>query len=359
MRKHLLRIIVALVTFLMGLLLAQLVALLHTPKVSAPPYPVSAASASPTPAATPLEIAVDDGAEFPDDSDLEPYTIKSFINEHPHANLHKLWERLHVKKDKDWDFENCSECKAEIVEYALSDGPHNDVILNVTDSDGVCFWTRFMVFSRQNRSDRWRLLGNTDAVARFDPAQYVVLVTDEKPWLVITGQSGWGNGFSAYETRLFKVTKQRLTEFFSFGSAGFQAGTGSNYTQDFDSRILSCQTRDGQTTIKVEFSCDYTFFERSDVEIPLFSKRQIAVFVKPHNGNAVLDEAHSSLTKHELDHIYQTDSMTEADFLKYNHSELLNLATRGNAAQKKWLRAYLKECDNSSEKRQLLAALAN
>ena len=51
--------------------------------------------------------------------------------------------------------------------------------------------------------------------------------------------------------------------------------------------------------------------------------------------------------------------MTSNDFLKYNHSELLNLATRGKAAQKRWLRTYLKECDNSSEKRQLLAALAN
>jgi hypothetical protein len=51
--------------------------------------------------------------------------------------------------------------------------------------------------------------------------------------------------------------------------------------------------------------------------------------------------------------------MTEHDFLKYNLSELLNLARRGNKAQKNWLKEYLERCDGSAEKRQLQAALAN
>jgi hypothetical protein len=50
--------------------------------------------------------------------------------------------------------------------------------------------------------------------------------------------------------------------------------------------------------------------------------------------------------------------MTEADFLKYNLSELLNLAKRGTKAQKNWLKEFLERCETRAEKQRLLAALA-
>jgi hypothetical protein len=51
------------------------------------------------------------------------------------------------------------------------------------------------------------------------------------------------------------------------------------------------------------------------------------------------------------------ESMTGADFLKYNQPELLNLANHGNNAQKRWLKDYLETCTNSTEKQSLLKAL--
>jgi hypothetical protein len=71
------------------------------------------------------------------------------------------------------------------------------------------------------------------------------------------------------------------------------------------------------------------------------------------------DSNESSVTKRELEHIYTIDSMTQDDFLKYNLSELLNLAKRGTKAQKNWLKEFLERCETCAEKQRLLAALTN
>ena len=107
--------------------------------------------------------------------------------------------------------------------------------------------------------------------------------------------------------------------------------------------------------MKVEFNLDYL---TEDEDRRLFSKRQVATFVSSNNSRQVLDSLDSTVTQRELEHICTVDSMTEHDFLKYNLSELLNLAERGTKAQKNWLKEYLERCDSSAEKRQLQAALA-
>ena len=49
--------------------------------------------------------------------------------------------------------------------------------------------------------------------------------------------------------------------------------------------------------------------------------------------------------------------MTDADFLQYNHSELVELARHGNKAQRMWLKSYLMKYAPDSERQQKLAAL--
>src|SRR5262249_49316307 len=107
-----------------------------------------------------------------------------------------------------------------------------------------------------------------------------------------------------------------------------------------------------------EFNVDYSGWIDKAQDLFLFSKRQIAVFVSSNNSAPVLDRSESTVTQRELEHIYTVDSMTEHDFLKYNLSELFNLARRGTKAQKNWLKEYLERCESSAEKRQLQAALA-
>jgi hypothetical protein len=55
------------------------------------------------------------------------------------------------------------------------------------------------------------------------------------------------------------------------------------------------------------------------------------------------------ISERESERVYNIDSMTEMDFLKYNYSELLNLASHGNQKQKSWLKDYLQTDRNSAE----------
>jgi hypothetical protein len=359
MRKTLLRILVALIMFVIGLLLTQFVNLLRASKPTTTTVSIATTLPTQIPPSAVDNSAKVDGAEFPDEFDLDPYTIQAFIDEHPGARLEKLWQRLGITKEGNWDFEQCQTCKAQLVGYNLDEEPGEELILGLTDSDGYCLLSRFIVFKQQNQTGHWKLLGRVDAVGKFVPAKYVILISDEQPLFVVTGESSWGQGFSEYESRLFKVTRHGLTEIFSFTSARFQGGYGPDFSKRFDSSIVSCRTKNGRTTIKIEFGARYTFLGDHDQDTTLFTKHQTAVLVKEQNGDAILAESQSTLNQYELDHVYNTESMTEADFLKYNRAELFKLATRGTAEQKKWLRTYLKECDSGVEKRPLMTALRN
>ena len=66
-----------------------------------------------------------------------------------------------------------------------------------------------------------------------------------------------------------------------------------------------------------------------------------------------IDLARSQVSQHELESIYNIDSMTEEDFLKYNYSQLLKIAIGENSKEKRWMGTYLKTCGNSPEKRRL------
>ena len=51
--------------------------------------------------------------------------------------------------------------------------------------------------------------------------------------------------------------------------------------------------------------------------------------------------------------VFDIDSMTEEDFLKYNYQELADIATGRNAVKKDWLREFLKTCESTIEARRL------
>ncbi len=75
------------------------------------------------------------------------------------------------------------------------------------------------------------------------------------------------------------------------------------------------------------------------------------------SGKRIVDKTRSQVSQPELETIYNIDSMTEEDFLKYNYPQLLQLLTGGNGTRRRWLPTYLKTCSNSPEKRRLTQPL--
>ena len=360
MRKLSLRILVALITLTISVSASWL---LHHLRQQKPPTNEPAPCPTPTPTPTPEAVPIsydEDDAEYPDDKDLSPWEISWFIEAHPHAKLEKLWQRLHVKKEATGlsDFSECRDCISKLDFYDLDAKPGDEAVLKISDKPYESY--RYLIFRYINKTENWELIGHVDEYGKYIESQSFVLLSGGRPWLVILGQSASGSGVAYYHNRVFEVTKNRLNEVASYECEGHQTGWDGWPTNDFSTRIIDAQKHGGQTRVKVEFNMDYTLWipGESDKDLPLFSKRQVAVYISSGKSGQVLDRNQSTLTQRELEHMYTVDSMTEADFLKYNLSELLNLAKRGTKAQKNWLKEILERCENGGEKQQLLAALA-
>jgi hypothetical protein len=348
--------IVAFVTLSIGLTLSVLYKRFNHPKPQ-PQSTTPCSMLSPAPPTQCVAIPYEDDDEYPDSSELTPWDIARFINDHPRANLARLWQRLHVKADQDFisDFSKCEGCIASVQDYDLDNEPGDETLLKL--ADGLAESFRYLVFKRQT-NDKWRLLGHVDAWGKYKDSQSIVLASGGHSWLVIQGQSASGSGVALYENRVFSVSSNGLKEIASYECDGFQSGLDQWPTTEFTSRILSCELAGNQTKLTVEFTIEYWTWTSDDKRLPLFSKRQTAVFINSKNGKTVLDPNDSSITEHEMAHVYHIDSMTDFDFLQYNYSELLKLATRGNHPQKSWLKNYLKAYASDSVKKQTLAALA-
>jgi len=357
MRKLSIRILVALITLGISVSSSWL---LHRPTKPAPVKPAPCPTATPTPQVVTIPDE-DDGADYPEASGLSPWDIASFIDSHPRAKLQKLWKRLNVKDEQSdhSDFSECGNCESRLDYYDLDSEPGDEALLKISDALSESY--RYLVFKQTGEvhqvadRDAWRLIGHIDEWGKYQESQSSILVSGGRTWLVTNGQSASGSGVAYYHNRVIEVTKNRLNEVASYESEGHQSGWDTCPTREFTTRILDIQKAQNQTRVKVEFNLDYLM---EDEDRRLFSKRKVATFVSSNNARPVLDSSESTVTQRELEHIYTFDSMTEADFLKYNLSELLNLAKRGTKAQKNWLKEFLERCETTAEKQRLLAALA-
>jgi len=353
-RNLILRIIAAFLTLSIGITLSVMRKRFNHPNPQTQPT-TPCSTASPAPPTQCVAIPYEDDDEYPDSAELTPRDIARFINDHPRASLARLWQRLHVKADQSFisDFSKCEGCIASVQDYDLDNEPGDETLLKLADGPKESF--RYLAFKHQ-RNDQWRLLGHVDAWGKYKDSQSIVLASGGHSWLVIQGQSASGSDVALYLNRVFFISNDGLKEIASYECDGFQSDLYPWPTKEFTSRILSCELAGNQSKLTVEFTIDYR--TPDDKRVPLFSKRQTAVFIKSKNGKPVLNPGDSSITEHEMAHVYNIDSMTDTDFLQYNYSELLNLATRGNHAQKSWLKDYLKAYASDSVKEQTLAALA-
>ena len=342
MRRLILRLTITLVTLTIGLMLSAVFKHLRR-QPSQEPCPV------PSPQTEILDTTEADD-EYPETLGLQPYEIEWFIDDHPSAKLSRLWERLNVQPSHE-DFACYSRCSAEIFYYDLDNEPGDEILLRVGD-EFAPIW-RYLVF-KQSPDDGWKMLGSIDVWDKYEPARHIVLQNLGKPYLILTQLAAYGSGIALYENHIYEVNKNALRELMSYPGSGYLA---SEPAIRFNTHILSCEVKEGRTFANVEYVFEYSsgVGERKAI---LFSKRQKAMLTTAKGGVDITNRHHSEDTDYESDTLNFIDSMTGNDFLKYNYSELLNLATRGNSAQKSWLKDYLQSSDNNAEKRRLLAALA-
>jgi hypothetical protein len=293
---------------------------------------------------------------------LAPYDIEMFINDNPQSNLSPLWQSLGVptrSQRANWYWDKCGGCRAESFEFDLDNESGNEVLLRVAKRPGEAF--RYLVFKLTNdREDRWRLLGYVDAWGKYQEPSHNVLLSDGKPWLLVRDQGASGSGVALYIDRLFQVTGRGLTEVVAYSSEGHQTGFSYEPTREFIGRVSSCEIHDGQAIITIDYQVSYLMTGWDQLHYtPLFQKQQRAVLVRAmKRKSSALDLNRSSLSQPELDAVYNIDSLTSEDFLKYNYDELARLANGSIPEKKNWLREFLKRCEKTIESRRLSQLLS-
>ena len=289
---------------------------------------------------------------------LSPNDIESFINNHPSANLTKLWQALRINPNtfQDQDVNgpyfprSCDNCSAESFEYDLDGEPGAEVLLKIARPWDPA--ARYLIF--KYASNAWKLLGHIDASGKYRMPQHAVILSGGLTWLAIRSQGASGTGVASYFDSVYLVTPRGLLAAFNYMADGSQYGGPNSANREFNGRILDCSLRNNVVTVEMEYSVTYVGSKNI-----LFRKKQKAVFYTGlGNKSERFDQTRSDLSKEELDAVYNIDTLSDEAFLQYNYKELSEIATGSNSTRKPWLRQFLLSCANTAEHRRLSRMLS-
>lgn len=298
---------------------------------------------------------------------LSPYDIEIFINANPQANAEEIWRKLGIAGKyngeshydlKEKFFTKCQGCEAEIYNYELDGEPGTEALLRISDRlQESCRYLVFKSTDKSSEGEGWKLLGHIDHdFGRYQMPQHFYVLSGGESWLVIRVQEASGSGVALYYDRLFKVSSGGIKEILDYPSEGHQSGVGCQPSREFSGRILNSEVNKGVATITVEFAVSYSTFctSKDGKDVRLWSKKQRATYkLRLNSKDAVLDYANSSLSENEIKSVYNIDSLSCGDLLKYNFRELAKTASGRNRERKDWLREFLQYCERTPERQVL------
>ena len=308
----------------------------------------------PAPSLTPSPVQEQTYPVYPETWGLTPREIESFIDAHPNADLNRLWQRLGITNEGDpmvqFSFNNgCGPCEANIFEYNLDDDVDREVVLQIRQGYGEMY--RYLIFS-DSRHLNAKFLGQIAVWTKYRPSDPVVLVSNDRSWLILQNTAATGSGLGAWLDTVYEVSDSGvrkvgsyLGEVRQFGGFGFPSKT-------FIGRLVSCEIKNGRVLLKVSYTVEY-FGD----DTPLFTKQKTVVLSSSLDGSTFVVAGESEITPYEFETIYYFDSMGEDDFMTYNRDELRAIATGNDEEKKTWLKEFLETCDDSAIKRELLESI--
>ena len=241
-RSGLLRITVAFTAFVAGVLIG-----------SVQRYVQQQLLAAQTEAPVPASVHEEMHPVYPETRGLTPWEIANFINDHPHANLDRLWQRLGVTDDADapvqFNFSGkCGNCEANIFEYNLDNDVNLEVVLQIKQQFAEMY--RYLIFN-EARDLNPKLLGKIDVWAKYRPADPVLLMSNDQTWLIVQSTAGTGSGFGSWRDTVYEVSDSGVREIGSYLGAVHQ---GAN---EFIGRLVSCEIKNGRAILKVSYTIKY------------------------------------------------------------------------------------------------------
>lgn len=322
---------------------------------------------------------------------VNPLEIERLINESK-----RVWKKSAVRQDvnlvpmwKDFgiderQLENCGsgDCEAEALKLDLDGQFPDEVVLKINNFH----FCRFLVFTpnRSSRADKtnWNFRGHIDwEFNRYEMARQRIARANGRPWLVIRGQAGSGTGYSLYQEMFYELTSDGLRPVLSYPIEGHTYPWPAGLGRSFRARVQPGTNGE----IVIVYEVDYEVARYADKKFKKLgvNRHRVCYTWNNHQRAFVFSPACSDTSEEEISVIagIETDVVDEGEqiggttfysmsehkafvgggydvFLKYNFPVLMKIANSKNEAERDWLREFLKDCDDTPKKTELLDALA-
>jgi hypothetical protein len=284
------RIIVAVAALIVGVFIGSLHRRAQQPPSTQTKSPVveSQAITSPT------------EESYPEDMRLAPQEIFYFLQQHPKANVRRLWQRLGIATDSTTRFDSDDYCYCEVnlFEYNLDDDVESEKVLQIKR---LAETYRYLIFKGPEM--RPKFLGHIDVYAKYTPSDPVVFVSNGRAWLVVQETAGTGSGLAAWADTVYEVADDRIRPVASYLARVRQSGDWTTPTKEFVGLPLSCEIQGSHAVLTVAYTLKYTRY--SDPDVPFFTARKKAVLIGSlEDGSTTVDVAHSEISPREFETIY-------------------------------------------------------
>ena len=249
-------------------------------------------------------IAAQTEGGYPEDLRLAPQEIFFFLQQHPRANLKRLWQRLGITKDPAarFDSDNACDCEVNLFQYNLDDDVESEKVLQIKSVLTESY--HYLIFKGPEIESKF--LGYIDVYAKYPPSDPVVFFSNGRAWLVVQQTAGTGSGLAAWADTVYEVADGRVRPVASYLARVRDSGDLAGPTKEFVGRPLSCQIKNGHAVLTVAYTLKYTAHSHPDV--PFFTSRKKAVLIGSlTDGATTLDAAHSEISQREFETVYDFD----------------------------------------------------
>lgn len=236
---------------------------------------------------------------YPEDMPLAPQDIFYFLQQHPKANVQRLWQRLGIRTDSTSavDFDDSCDCEVNLLEYNLDDDVESEKVLQIKQTLSESY--RYLIFKGPEIEPKF--LGHIDVHAKYPPSDPVVLLSNGRAWLVVQQTTGTGSGLAAWDDTIYEVADGHIRQIASYLARVRQSGIGTEPTKEFVGRPLSCRTQNGHVFLTVAYTLKY----RRGKDVPFFTSRKKAVLIGSlKDGSMIVDAAHSEISQREFETTY-------------------------------------------------------
>ncbi len=290
-----------------------------------------------------------------------PYELEKIINESElYFPVDKLWQQLGIKSEMQTldnpffigseekepiYFENCSSCKAEIIEINLDNDRDKEILLGVGDYGGNEKY-RFLAFKKSKNS--WKFIGYADHdFNKYYSPKVEVKNFNGVKFLVLTCLGGSGTGISISFERWYKIKNNQLKEVLSFPNESHSVMTTSDLWRESKVTVKNHFFRKGKKYFEVEFTNNFVGFEENcqpDYKseglegLKIFQSKKVGNYIEDKSGIYRLNEKLSQVTNEEIVKAYIPDGLNPTEFKRLYPNEVKKVLRERKSCRAKWLK---------------------